>query len=83
LAEAMRARIENQEGFKGLFDIGIGIAVAAADSACDDAENLVACADRALFQAKSSGRNRTEAVRLTAPSASKSEDGAGEKMERP
>ncbi len=83
LAEAMRARIESQEGFKGVFDVGIGIAVAAADSACDDAENLTACADRALFQAKSSGRNRTEAIRLTAPPALKPEDGAGEKKERP
>ena len=83
VAAAMRARIENQEGFQGLFDIGIGIAVAAEDSACDDAENLLACADRALFQAKSSGRNCTETIRLVAPPASKPEAGAGDKTERP
>jgi diguanylate cyclase (GGDEF)-like protein len=73
VAASMRTCIESQEGFQGFFDIGIGIAVAAADSSCDDSENLLACADRALYQAKSSGRNQTEAVRLTSPASLKSE----------
>jgi diguanylate cyclase (GGDEF)-like protein len=83
IAASMRARIESQEGFQGFFDIGIGIAVSAADSSCDDAENLLASADRALYQAKSSGRNRTEAVRLASPPPPKPETQPDEKVERP
>jgi diguanylate cyclase (GGDEF)-like protein len=79
VAASMRACIEAQEGFQGFFDIGIGIAVATADSSCDDSENLLACADRALYQAKSSGRNRTEAVRLTPPASPKPEEPPKEK----
>jgi len=79
VAASMRACIEAQEGFQGFFDIGIGIAVAAADSSCDDSENLLACADRALYQAKSSGRNQTEAVRLTPPASPKPEEPPKEK----
>ncbi|HEY5118412.1 MAG TPA: GGDEF domain-containing protein [Anaerolineales bacterium] len=83
IAASMRARIESQEGFQGFFDISIGIAVSAADSSCNDAENLLVSADRALYQAKSSGRNRTEAVRLASPTPPKPETQPGEKAERP
>jgi diguanylate cyclase (GGDEF)-like protein len=83
IAASMRARIESQEGFQGFFDISIGIAVSAADSSCNDAENLLVSADRALYQAKSSGRNRTEAVRLASPPPPKPEAQPDEKVERP
>jgi diguanylate cyclase (GGDEF)-like protein len=83
LALSIRSRIESQEGFQGVFDIGIGIAASAPDSSCDDADNLLACADRALYQAKSSGRNHTEAIRLVSPPASPAEDKSGEKKTRP
>jgi diguanylate cyclase (GGDEF)-like protein len=82
MANSMRSRIESQEGFQGLFDIGVGIAVSAPESACDDSDNLLACADRALYQAKSSGRNRTEAIRFTPPSTPKAEPNSGGKKER-
>jgi GGDEF domain-containing protein len=83
VADAMRSRIDSQEGFQGLFDIGIGIAVSAPESSCDDADTLLACADRALYQAKSSGRNSTEAIRLASPPAPKAEWKSGEKKDRP
>jgi diguanylate cyclase (GGDEF)-like protein len=83
VADSMRARIEEQEGFQGTFDIGIGIAVSAPDSSCDDAENMLACADRALYQAKSTGRNRTEAIRLASSPAPQTDPDPGEKKERP
>ena len=83
VAASMRARIENQEGFQGFFDIGIGIAVSAAENSGDDAENLLASADRALFLAKSSGKNRTEAVRLASPPTPKPEEKPGEKTSCP
>jgi diguanylate cyclase (GGDEF)-like protein len=83
IAASMRARIESQEGFQGFFDISIGIAVSAADSSCNDAENLLVSADRALYQAKSSGRNRTEAVRLASPPPPKPEAQPDEKVEHP
>ncbi|MGD0174726.1 MAG: GGDEF domain-containing protein [Anaerolineales bacterium] len=83
IAASMRARIESQEGFQGFFDIGIGIAVSTPDSSCDDSEILLSSADRALYQAKSSGRNRTEAVRLASPPPPKPETPPDEKVERP
>jgi diguanylate cyclase (GGDEF)-like protein len=78
VAASMRSRIEHQEGFQRIFDIGIGIAVSAPESSCDDADNLLACADRALYQAKSSGRNHTEAIRLASPPSPKAEGKSGE-----
>ncbi len=83
VAASMRARIEGLEGFQGFFDIGIGIAVAGGDSSCDDSDNFLACADRALFQAKSSGRNHTEAVSLATPDPRKAEGTLGEISNRP
>ncbi len=83
VADSMRARIEDQEGFQGTFDIGIGIASSSPDSSCDDAENMLACADRALYQAKSAGRNRTEAIRLASSPAPQTDRNPGEKKEHP
>jgi diguanylate cyclase (GGDEF)-like protein len=70
IAETIRANIEGQESFRELFDIGIGIAVAETESLTDDVADLTAAASRALYQAKSSGRNQTDVVRLAAPAAS-------------
>jgi diguanylate cyclase (GGDEF)-like protein len=70
VADSIRKNIEADEAFRGLFDIGIGIAVAETDSACSDPYDLVAAANRALFQAKSAGRNRTEIVQLAPPADS-------------
>ncbi|MBN1439115.1 MAG: GGDEF domain-containing protein [Anaerolineales bacterium] len=67
IAEAVRRSIEEEEEFRGLFDVGIGIAVAGDDNPTEDADSLMAAADRALCQAKSVGRNRTEIVKLAAP----------------
>ncbi len=71
IAETIRRNIEGQETFRGLFDIGIGIAIAETESSSKDAADLMAAANRALYQAKSSGRNQTDVVRLAAPAASK------------
>jgi diguanylate cyclase (GGDEF)-like protein len=73
VAVSIRKSIEADEEFRGLFDIGIGIAVAETERACGDPEALVAAADRALYQAKSAGRNRTEVVQLSSPPDSKPE----------
>lgn len=72
VAESIRRNIEEQAEFTGLFDISIGIAIAETESQSEDPDSLVAAADRALYQAKSAGRNRTEVVKLAAPPASKS-----------
>jgi diguanylate cyclase (GGDEF)-like protein len=69
IADSIRSNIETQTAFQGLFDVGIGIAVAETDCVCRNAEELAAAAIRALYQAKSAGRNRTETVVLPAPSA--------------
>jgi diguanylate cyclase (GGDEF)-like protein len=66
IADTIRRNIEGQEMFRGLFDIGIGIAVAETESTSEDGAGLVAAANRALYRAKSSGRNQTDAVRLPA-----------------
>jgi diguanylate cyclase (GGDEF)-like protein len=69
ITDAIRLSIERQEGFRGLFDIGIGIALAESECPLDDAEELAAAASRALYQAKASGRNRTEFVNLQPPAS--------------
>ena len=73
IAESIHGNIDAQEAFRDQFDIGIGIAVAETEAACEDAEDLTAAATRALYQAKSSGRNGTKVVRLAPPSAPKPE----------
>jgi diguanylate cyclase (GGDEF)-like protein len=70
VADSIRRSIEEQEEFRGLFDIGIGIAIAETESQFEDPEDLLAAADRSLYQAKSAGRNRTEIVMLSSPPAS-------------
>jgi diguanylate cyclase (GGDEF)-like protein len=72
IAESIRRNIEGLEGFNGLFDIGIGIAIAETECPCEDAEILLAGANRALYQAKSSGRNQTDVISLASPAAPKS-----------
>ena len=79
VAVSLRACIERQEGFQGYFDIGIGIAVSGAESVCEDAESLLSSVNRALYQAKSSGRNHTETVPLTPPVSQKPEGSPEEK----
>jgi diguanylate cyclase (GGDEF)-like protein len=69
IALAIRGIIENQEAFRGAFDIGIGIALAETECPCEEAEELAAAANRALYQAKAAGRNQTEIVLLGPPAA--------------
>lgn len=69
IALAIRETIENQEAFRGAFDIGIGIALAETECPCEEAEELAAAANRALYQAKAAGRNQTEIVLLGPPAA--------------
>jgi diguanylate cyclase (GGDEF)-like protein len=83
VAASMRACIERQEGFQGYFDIGIGIAVSGTDSVCENAESLLSSVSRVLYQAKSSGRNQTETVRLTPPLPQKPEGSPEEKSGQP
>jgi diguanylate cyclase (GGDEF)-like protein len=68
IAGKIRQNIERQEGFGGLFDIGIGIALAESECPYGSAEELAAAASRALYQAKASGRNQTEIIDLAPPS---------------
>jgi len=74
IADAIRGNIEGQETFRGLFDIGIGIAVAETERLSDDIADLTSAASRALYQAKSAGRNQTEVVHLAAPLSGAADD---------
>jgi diguanylate cyclase (GGDEF)-like protein len=69
IASAIRENIEKPEAFQGAFDIGIGIALAETECPCEEAEELAAAANRALYQAKAAGRNQTEIVLLGPPTA--------------
>jgi diguanylate cyclase (GGDEF)-like protein len=70
IVATIREKIEKQEAFQGAFDIGVGIALAETECPCVDAEELAAVASRALYQAKTAGRNQTEIILLAAPAAS-------------
>jgi diguanylate cyclase (GGDEF)-like protein len=70
IVATIREKIEGQEAFQGAFDIGIGIALAETECPCVDAEELAAVASRALYQAKTAGRNQTEIILMGAPAAS-------------
>lgn len=69
LAERLRERVETHEyvlageatGRKGI-RITVSIGVAELDPASDDVASLVKAADKALYDAKSSGRNRASAA---------------------
>jgi diguanylate cyclase (GGDEF)-like protein len=67
IAVSIRENIEQQDAFRGAFDIGVGIALAETECPCEQAEELAAAASRALYQAKAAGRNQTELVRLSPP----------------
>ncbi len=73
IAAAVRENIEKQEAFQGAFDIGVGIALAETECPCVDAEELAAVASRALYQAKTAGRNQTEIILLGPPAVSDAE----------
>jgi diguanylate cyclase (GGDEF)-like protein len=78
IADTIRRNIEGREAFRGLFDVGIGIALAETEDTLEDAADLTAAAQRALQQARSSGRNQTGVVRLAGPASAPSESaGAG------
>jgi len=70
IVATIRENIEKQEAFQGAFDIGVGIALAETECPCVDAEELAAVASRALYQAKTAGRNQTEIILLAAPALS-------------
>jgi diguanylate cyclase (GGDEF)-like protein len=72
LADSIRGNLEKLEGLRGMFDIGIGIAVAGTECSCRDAEDLAAAAECALQRALASGRNRTATVELAPPAAAAS-----------
>jgi diguanylate cyclase (GGDEF)-like protein len=67
IADSIRRNIEDQQEFRGRFNISVGIAIAGTENQCEAPEILLAAAERALDQAKSAGRNRMEIVQLTSP----------------
>jgi diguanylate cyclase (GGDEF)-like protein len=69
ISDSVRRAIQERGDFRDAFDIGIGIALAESSATMADADNLVAAAERALFQAKSAGRGRTEVVLFASASA--------------
>jgi diguanylate cyclase (GGDEF)-like protein len=66
-AEQIRIRLQQHHlAYQGiaLKPITVSIGVAALDESTDRVENLLACADEALYQAKREGRDRVVAARL-------------------
>jgi diguanylate cyclase (GGDEF)-like protein len=78
IADSVRRGIRERAEFRDAFDVGIGIALAEGSASGADGDNLLAAGNRALYQAKAAGRDRTEVVRFASPGAAKpAPDGPG------
>jgi diguanylate cyclase (GGDEF)-like protein len=67
IAEAIQSRLQKISGLYGSLSVSIGIAVAGSDSVTT--EDLVENAERALYRAKSGGRNRIAVISTPPPPA--------------
>lgn len=67
VAETIRAKIRRCNGLSGHLSISIGVAVADTDSY--ESDFLLNCASRAMYHAKTAGRNQTVAIPISSLAA--------------